>query len=393
MHRPALAASITLLLAAAASAQLSWNPQVREVADFVLAQQTPLGCIPDAFNGLRAHEGAAMGRTLLAPAHAWRTFNRVQYRNAWRDGIRWLAVSMERQGTWNGTWRQAYAAKPPHVPLPSSPDGIAADARGLSAAAGLFAYHVALYTQFTGDETLSNACRSHVQAALDFALERNRAPNHLFYRAWVQPKGQETWELARKQFALDQADMLLGLKAGAWLLGHLRYRLAADQLQGRMRDLLFHKRDRAFGIALDEAGELLPPAEDAESYLIQGYLTWVLGFSRETEQAMKWLRERMEPDGSFRRRRGEPAEVLPVAAFCIGASRIINHANDQRRARRWLRDNALTPKGGIRASIATDAPLRNDLAALVILAWLGPDPLPFAGPSPSKPGMPIFVPR
>ncbi len=340
---------ITLLAAGSTPAQTNWTPHVREVADFVLSQQTPQGCIADAPGGLRANEDAAMARSLFAAACAWRTLTRMPYRNAWRDGIRWLAGTMERQGQWAGTWRYAYAGKPPNIPLPTSPDGASQDARGFSSAAALFAYHVALYTHLTGDETVALACRSEVQAALDFVLEKNRAPNDLFYRGWVQPTGKDGWELWRRQRATDQAEVLLGLWAGSWLLGHPRYRLAASRLEQRLTDHFFHKREQAFGTAITEAGGLLPPVDDdPESLVTQAYLAWVLGPCRETEHAMKWLEARMAPDGTFRRKKDDPAAVLPVAAFCLGASRVGSYANELRRARRWLRDFALTPKGGVR---------------------------------------------
>lgn len=392
MSRPSLAAFFALF-ALPAHAQLSWTPHVREVADFVLAQQTPQGCIPDAPGGLRANEEGAMARSLFTAAYAWRTMSRLQYRNAWRDGLKWLAVTMEKEGAWAGTWRYAYAGKPPHVPLPCPPDGAAADARGLSSAAALFVYHVALYTHFTGDETVSLACRSHVRLALDFVLDKNRGRNGLFCHGWYQPKGSSAWEQDRKQYALDQADVLLGLWAGSWLLGHARYRTAADHLEDRIRQLLYHKRERAFGFALDEAGSLLAPGDDDDSRVVQGYLTWVLGLSDETEHAMKWLEARQAPDGSFRKTKADPANVLPVAAFCLGASRIASHANDLRKMRRWLRDFAITPKGGVRTLIASDAPLRNDLAGWVVLAWLGPDPRAFSARPPERPDHPAPAPK
>ncbi|MBM4037200.1 MAG: hypothetical protein FJ290_01690 [Planctomycetes bacterium] len=394
MRRSVVALGALALVAGSAHAQLSWNAQVREVADFALAQQSQQGCLPDAPEALLAHEGGAMGRSLLAAAYAYRALQRVPYRNAWRDGIKWLAASMERGTQWNGTWRQAYAGKAPHVPLPTSPDGIAQDARGLSSSAALFAYHVALYVHFTGDDAAANVCRPHVQAALDFLLDRNRGRNHLFYRGWYQPKdkGTDAWELCRKQYTLDQADVLLGLCAGSWLLGHARYRLAADRLEREIADLLFDKRQRAFGIGLDEAGGLIPPAEDAETHVIQGYLTWVLGLTRETEHAMKWLNARLAPDGSFRRRKSDPAPVLPATAFCLGASRVAAYTDEMRKTRRWLRDCAIAPKGGVRVLAVPDSSTRNDLAGWVILAWLGPDPRPFTRP-PDKPAHSVIVPK
>ncbi|HPD16361.1 MAG TPA: hypothetical protein PLE19_15515 [Planctomycetota bacterium] len=381
--RHAVAAG-TILLAISAHAQLSLNPRVREVADFALAQQTPQGCIPDAPGALRANEDGAMARSLLAAAYAYRTTGRVAYRNAWRDGIKWLALAMERDGQWAGTWHHAHAAQTPHVALPTALDGGAQDTRGCSSAAALFLYHVALYTDLATDDSLAVACRPHVYAALDFLLEKNRGPNDLFYLGWVQPKGQDTWELCRRQRARDQADVLLGLWAGSFLTGQARCRLAASRLEQHIPQHLFHKREQAFATAIDEAGSLIPPVDDAESQFTQAYLAWVLGASRETEAALKWLEARMAPDGSFRKRKDDRAFVLPVAAYCLGAGRVGNRFNDIRKARTWLRDFAVTPKGGIREFIAPDAPVRNDLAGWVILAWLTPDPRPFSR-LPTKP--------
>lgn len=385
MQARRLAAAGIILLAASAHAQLSLTPRVREVADFVLAQQTPPGCIPDAPGSLRANEDGALARVLLAAAYAHRATGRLAYRNAWRDGIKWLALAMERDGPWAGTWRHAHAAQAPHVPLPTPPDAAAQDARGCSSTAALFLYHVALYTELAADDSLAAACRPHVHAALDFLLEKNRGPNDLFYLGWVQPKGRDTWELCRRQRTRDQADVLLGLWAGSYLTGQARCRLAASRLEQRILQLLFHKREQAFATAIDEAGSLVPPVDDVESQLTQAYLAWVLGASRETDRALKWLEDRMAPDGSFRKKKEDRAYVLPVAAYCLGAAQVGTRFKDVRKARTWLRDFALTPNGGVREYVHPEAPLRNDLAGWVLLAWLGPEPRPFAR-QPEKPG-------
>ncbi len=98
----------------------------------------------------------------------------------------------------------------------------------------------------------------------------------------------------------------------------------------------------------------------------------------------------MAPDGSFRKRKEDPAAVLPVAAFCLGASRMADYASDLRKTRRWLRDYAVTAKGGIREVADPKSPTRNDLAGWVILAWLGSDPHPF-GHAPATPAHPAGI--
>jgi len=366
------------LAAPAARGDVPWAPRVREVAEFLLAQQTEKGCIPDAPGGLRANHDGAMAGSLLAVAHAYRLTTRIRYRNGLRDGIRWMAASMETNDRpWAGTWRYAYAAQPPHVALATSPCEGVQDARGISSTSALFVYLLALYTHHSGDQVPSKALRPHAQAALDFLLERNRDKNGLFYRGWHQPKGSDTWQLCRKQVATDQADVYLGLLAGHWLLRFERYKLAADKLAERVPRHLFDKEQRAFGIALDEKHGLVAPGEDAESYFTQGYLAWVFGPTTESESAMKWLHARLAPDGTFRRRKTDTPYILPGAAFCLGASRLGLYDLQVRQTRKWLREIAVTPKGGIREVAQLNSPLRNDLAGPVVAAWLGYHPYPF----------------
>ena len=369
------AAALLIMLASLSRAEESWTLHVREVVDFVLAQETPQGCIPDAPAGLRANQDGAMERSLLAVAHGFRTTSRPTYRTALRDAIKWLAICMEKNDKfWAGTWRFAYSSKPPYLALPTSPDGKAQDARGLSSTSALFVYLVAVYTDFTGDDSLSRSLRPHVHRALDFLLERNRGPNGLFYRGWYQNPTSGNWELCRRQLAADQADVYLGLLAGYWLTEQPRLKLAADKLERELPRLLYHKNQKAFGTALDDAGNLLPPIDEPETCFVQGYLSWVFGPTRETEKAMEWLRDRLAPDGSFRKNKTETAYVLPVAGFCLGASRLGLYPNQLRQARKWLREVAVTSRGAVREYADLNAPTRNDLAGWVIPAWLSSHP-------------------
>jgi hypothetical protein len=361
-----------------AQADVHWPSRVRPVVEFLLAQQTEKGCIPDAPEGLRANEDGRMSRALLAVGHAYRLMSRVRYRNAFRDGVKWLGASMETNDRpWVGTWRYAYAAKPPHVALATSPCDGMQDARGVSSTSALFLYLLALYTHYTNDTVPSKALRPHTRAALEFLLERNRGENELFCRGWHQAKGASKWELCRKQIAVDQADVYLGLRAGYWLLGQERYWRAAQRLAERVPRFLFDRKKRAFGLELDEKGNLVPPDETPESYFTQGYLAWVFGPNRETESAMKWLRVRLARDGSFRRRRTDLAYTLPTAGFCLGAARLGLYTVQVRATRKWLREIAMTPKGGIREVARAKSPLRNDLAGHVVAAWLSCHPYPF----------------
>ncbi|MFW6108654.1 MAG: hypothetical protein ACOC8D_02455, partial [bacterium] len=305
--------TLPLLLAAAvaaapilARADTNWTMRVRAVADYLLSQQTPTGCIPDLPDSLRANEDARMEYALLCLVHAYRVMPRSRYEEGLSKGVAWLATVMERrEGPWVGSFRQAYAAKPPHVGLPTPPAEGAVDGRGSTAASALFVYLV--YQQYlaTGDVNEMLGLRPHVRAALDFLLDHNQGKNYLFHTGWYRARPTADWKLYRLQRATDQAAAYLGLRAGHHLLPRRRYDMAADRL-AREIDRLYDERRRAFGVALDPGGKLIPPAEDRESYLAQGYLAWVFGPQRETRDGIQWLENRHAPDGTFRRKHTDP---------------------------------------------------------------------------------------
>ena len=200
----------SLLAAAPAEARTNWEARIRLVADALLAQQTRDGCIPDAPGSVRANQDSNTCYALLALAHAYRVTGTSRFRIGFRKGLEWLAARMEtRQKGWVGSWRLAYAAKPPYVALPTSPGKGVEDARGVSATSALFAYLLALYTETTQDPALARRYKAHARAALDFVLERNRGPNGLFCSSWHRRQGAGRWTLYRMQYAADQADVYL----------------------------------------------------------------------------------------------------------------------------------------------------------------------------------------
>ena len=380
---PPLGPPLPFLLAAAvagtghlALAGTNWSLRVRAVADHLLSQQTAQGCIPDVPGGLRANQDGSMEYALLAFAQAHRQTPHSRYRDGFRSGLEWLAAVMEkRERPWVGSFRHAYSAKAPHVALPTPPAEGADDARGATASSALFAYLVYQYHHATGETGELLKLRPYVRAALDFILERNRADNHLFYRGWYRLRGSGRWELHRMQHAADQAAAYLGLRAGQRLLAQRRYGVAADRL-ARELDRLFDKRPRAFAVALDPGGKLIPPADDCESYFVQGYLAWVFGHRKETCDGIRWLEARHAPDGTFRRKRTDVPYVLPAVVFCLGAGRCGLNPSDRDQARRWLRDCALTPKGAVREAYLPNARTPSRLAGWFALAVLGAEPFP-----------------
>jgi hypothetical protein len=330
-----------------------------------------------------------MEYALIALAHAARATGSARYRQGLRSGIEWLAARMEtREPGWVGSWRFAYAAKPPYVALPTPPGEGIEDARGVSATSALFPYLLALHTEVTGDHALARKYSPHARAALDFALERNRGPNDLFYSSWHKPPGDGRWALYKMQYAADQADVYLGLRAGVHVLGHIRYRQAAEKLERQVPRLLFDKERRAFGIALTPEGRLDPPDEGWCGYFVQGYLAWAFGGHDETRDGLKWLRDRQNDDGGFRQRSDQPAYSLSAAIFCLAADRLDRHGSERERSLRWLRDVAITPRGGIRDFGHPQAPVYSNLAGWVVAAWASAPPFPTA--KPPEPETPIW---
>jgi len=359
-----------------AQADTNWTMRVRAVGDYLLAQQTAHGCIPDAPGGLRANQDAAMAYALVTFAHAYRVTSADRFRRGLRSGIEWLAATVEkRERPWVGSWRHAYSAKPPYVALPTSPAENVEDGRGGTANAALFAYLVYLYGEVAPDRSFVLKMRPYVRAALDFLLERNLAENHLFYTGWYRIRGTGRWELYRMQVATDQAAAYLGLRAGQRLLAHRRYGVAADRL-AREIDVLYHKESRAFAVARDPGGKLIPPADDCESYLTQGYLAWVFGHQRETKDAIQWLQDRHAPDGTFRRKRTDVPYIQPALAFCLGARRLGLYPSDRGQIKRWLRTYALTPQHAIREALVPNPATPSHLTGWFTLAVLDADPLP-----------------
>ncbi len=376
---------LVFLLSVAAEAETNWAIRIRGVADFLLGQQTPQGCVPDVPGGNRANQDSGMERSLLALAHAYRTTGQERYRRGLREGIEWLGAEMEKKDrAWAGSWFYAYSAKPPHVPLPTPLAGPIEDARGLTSTSALFVYLVALYTAETQDAAVARAHHQHVRVALDFLMERNRGPNHLFYYGSEREKGASDWGLCRMQYAADQADAYLGLRAGYWLLGRSEHLRAAEQLAEHVPRLLFDRKHRAFGFALSQEGKLVPPVEGPDGYLAQGYVAWAFGPTDEARDAIRWLKERQAPDNSIRLKASDPASTLAAAAFCLGAGRLGLYGSDRDQTMRWLRDGALTPQGGCRDVVAPTATVHNPLAGWITAAWSAADPFPF-GPQPRPP--------
>jgi hypothetical protein len=380
---------VLLALAPRAGALTNWDARIRPAADFLLELQTEHGCIPDAPGSVRANKDSTMEYALMGLAHAYLETGRDRFRRGMRDGIEWLASRMEtRQRGWVGSWRFAYAAKPPYVALPTSPGKGIEDARGVSATSALFAYLVALYTEVAQDDLLAQKYESHVRAAMDFVLERNRGENNLFYSAWHRRAGTRRWTLYPMQYAADQADVYLGLRGAYYLYGSHRYKLAGEKMERAIPQQLYHSEQRVFAIARTPEGKLIPPDEGWKGYFVQGYLAWVFGPHDETRHALDWLEDRQAPDHSFRRTKEQTPYTLAAAVFCLGARRLGRHGTDRDQAKRWLRDNALTPQGGIRDFAHPRAPVYTNLSGWVIAAWANASPFPIVKEQP--PDAPVW---
>jgi hypothetical protein len=370
--------AVLALTAGGARAGTNWTPRVRAVARFILAQQTKHGCIPDEPKSLRANVNGATANALLGLAHAYRATNDRSIRRGLLDGVVWLASRMERSsGHWLGSWRAAYSTKAPYVALPTPPHADAEDARGGSSAGALFVYAVAVTYSYTDDDAFARKMLPYVRAATDFLLERNLGDNGLFHSGWIREKGSPKWTREPMQYAIDQGTVYLGLRAAAWFAKSTRYGNAADRLERMAPRLLFDRDRRAFGIGLDPRGKLMPAANDWAGYVTQGYLAWVFGADDGGRDAVRWLRERLAPDGTMRAERTEQPYTISALAFCLGTSRTGLYSAQRNQVVRLLRDKAVTEQGGICAVLGREGAYQNHLAAWLLPAWFGTRPMPF----------------
>lgn len=311
-----------------------------------------------------------MEYALVALAAAYESSGRDRYLAGLEAGIRWLAEREEMgDPRWRGSWRYTYSARPPYRPVATSPGPGVTDVRGVDATSTLFVYLVGLQQRLSGSDALAAELEPNARAALDFVLARNRSRDGFFASSW-QLRADGAWHLWRFQYAADQGDVLLGMRAGARLYSDGRYASAATFLADRIPRAFLSRRGTRYVLGRDRSGGRDRSLEGFNGIFPQGYLPWMLGPSKASRRAYAWLRAGMRRDGAIvapSQRRTYTLSAVMLGLAAQGADR-----RWPARSRRWLLRVPFDPRtGGFHDTSAPRSPEYVNVAAFAILALLG----------------------
>jgi len=338
------------------------------MAEFILGMQDANGAIPDEPGGRRVNEDSNMEYALIAVGAAYECTGEAEYLAGLERGIRWLALREEMADPkWKGSWRYAYSSEAPYDPIPTSPGPGVTDVRGVDATSALFVYLIYLHRQLSGSDALATSLAPNAKAALDFALANNRAADGFFWSSWQLRDG--VWRLWKFQYAADQGDVYLGMRAGSLLYGAATYTSAADFLEANIQMAFFDERWCRYGLGRDRSGSLDPALEHFNGIFPQGYLPWIFGDSAQNRAAYSWLRTGINGDGSVSFE-GGPAYSLSAAMVGMAAGALGKAA--PARVLRWLTtvpfDRA---DGGVRDTDDPRTPEYTNVVAFSALSLLG----------------------
>lgn len=356
---------------ASASPQASAARPALRVADFILGLQGRDGAIRDRPGGSVVNEDSNMEYALLGLAAAYRETRKPRYLRGFENGIRWLAgrENMSR-GRWRGSWYYAFSARPPYRPLRISPGPGIRNVRGVDTTSAYFAYLLYLDSRLPGNHGLAAEFGGHARAALDFVLKRNRGPAGTTYSSWQHRKGR--WRLWRYRYTADQADVYLGMRAGAALFPgrRQRYRMAARRLRAAIQGRFFDRRRGRYAVGLD--GRSRDWERDFNAVFPQGYVPWALsGSGRPSRAACRWLRSRVTASGRIVAFRGDPGHSLSASILAMGSKA----TGGPRPARtiRWLLGRGPFDRrsGGVRDTAARRSARYSNVAGFTVVALLG----------------------
>lgn len=349
--------------------QLPVPSEALRVADFILSLQDINGALRDAPGSGRVNEDSNMEYALMGVAAAYGATRDGRYLTGLERGIEWLAARAEMTDPrWRGSWFYAYSATPPYDPIPTSPGGGVQDVRGVDATSALFVYLLYLHRQVTQTDVLVQRYAAHARAALDFILTYNRSPDGFFYSSWQLRSG--VWSLWRFQYAADQGDVYLGLRAGSLLYDGTdrRYGLAADLLLQNVGRVFFDTTPGRYAVGRETNG-VLTPGSGFDVLFPQGYVPWAFAGGGQNLAAHHWLNAIVQPDGSVRQIASDPAYAISAAILAM-SSASLSQAKPQS-SLDWLVSRTLERDGGVRDSASAGTPKYSNVAGFAVLGLLG----------------------
>ena len=349
------------------------DPRIAVLADWLLGNQDSGGALQDDRGGDVCNEDSNMEYALAGLGAAFSATGDPRYLAALERGIRWLAARQEMaDGPWRGSWFYVYACRPPYAPVATSPGAGVTDVRGVDSTGALFVYLLWLHARLSGSDALAQELSSNARGALDFVLDRDLDANGFTFSSWQLSGG--AWRLWRYQYAADQADVLLGLRAGGLLFGSSgqRYAAAADRIAQGLAARFFDAGAGRFSEGLDEDGDL-DFSEEFDGIFPQGYIPWVLGPSAQAIAAYQWLARGVQSDGRVVLFNGDPgysltADVLSLAASRLGAPRPATSLD-------WLFSNTyVAATGAVQDTAERGSDETSNVVGFTILALVGKGP-------------------
>jgi len=338
-----------------------------KMADYLLSLQTKDGALRDAAGWNHCNGNSSMMYALMGLGAAYRKSGDKRYLEGLEKGIRWLA-KRENMGSskWRGSFYYAYDVN--GKSLAAKPDKFTVNVRGTSSASALFVYLVYLARQLNPASKLPSELESSARAALSFVLKNNKNSAGLFYNGWRQDKNGK-WNLYKTCYAADQADVWLGLIAGARLYGSPAWEKAAGGLKKTTEKNFYIPEKKRYAVSIDEKGRMNTHMGSIAEIFPQGYLPLVWGNTKKNRAALNWLKSRASKSGKTTCYKGDKGAAL-TAALLYGGRNSIDKNLDT--VKNWLIKTCYDAKtGGVRSDSGKKSSKLSNAAAFSIMALTG----------------------
>jgi hypothetical protein len=347
-------------------------PQALRMADFILSLQNAAGAIPDERGAITVNEDSNLEYALIGLGAAYESSKDAKYLKGMEKGIKWLAERQEMSDpNWKGSWYYVYSADVPYGHIPTSPGPGIKDARGVDATSALFAYLVYLDQRLTSSVVPARMYAANCRAALDFVLNHSLDSDGFSRSSWQLYASDGQWHFFQEKYSADQGDVYLGMHAADLLYHDPKYARAAATLRKQTSLQMFPSSLQRYALGMDEDGKLDSGDDGNSAAFAQGYLSWMWGDTSNNWIALKWLRSKVQEDGSVASISGKPTFSLNVAMLAMASRALAQPA--PRKSLQWLVDNAYDPStGGIRhSSGAARSHEYNNETAFCLLGFLG----------------------
>lgn len=350
-------------------------PQSVKMADFILSVQDAGGAIQDYAGSGTVNHDSNMQYALIGLGAAYAHTSDAKYLTGLEKGIRWLAARQETQDPeWKGSWYYVFSSRPPYAPIQLAEGPGILDVRGVDATSTLFVYLLYLHSTLSRRTDLVSEYATTAKLALDFVAEHSIDTDGLSWSSWHKRASDGQWHRYAVKYAADQGDVFLGMKAGALLYKSDKYKRIADVILAQTTARLFSQEAQRYATSMDASGKL-----QVGAYMFaQGYLSWMWGDLPQNRAALKWLRSRVQADGSVASQPGGRASSLNVAMLGM-ASRGLREPAPSSSFDWLIRTTYDSATGGVRGTANATSRQAVNEAAFILMSMMGFVPFQPAG--------------